>query len=523
MKYELPDEIVARFRASALERISVVDQAWSRLTNGDPSIELEREMHRQVHTLKGDARVVGFTDVNHLCQKLEDLLFFGSQRGFRVPDDIDYLVTMSLQFVGMLIRKKMGASLGGIDLAGFTRQIEEALRDAESVAPGDLSAPRDADASAALDQGDRLSAATRQRMAHAATSVFVESLRVPAANAERLRATWRHLVETLRALDGTPLDPILTRHRSATAELSKNLGRKALLEIPSSPLRGSAQLTEAVDVVLLHGIANAVDHGIEPPEVRAAAGKPDHARIQVTLRELPHSLELTIQDDGGGVDVERVRRRAEGMGLLDGVGASQASPTVLLDFLFHPHFSTREQVGEVSGRGIGLNAVRAALTRIGGTVELRSERGRGTALCARLPRSAGQVSVHRITLAGSRIPIALPANIPLLEDVCEEVLFFDLEQLLGIPGSDLRSDDEGRILAVGTGAHRLRLVSRNTPALTRAERLCPTHDDDPFEVISAAGIETLLIRPAALLRDLDLTFPTGAEAPSSGWLRASDQ
>ena len=116
----LPPEIIQQFREVALERIARIEEAWSQvLVKLDD--ELSKVIHREVHTLKGESRVVGFTDVNLITHKLEDLLDVARNRGYAVGDDFDLAVTVVFGFLAMLVRKKAGTH-NRIDLPGFIRQ-----------------------------------------------------------------------------------------------------------------------------------------------------------------------------------------------------------------------------------------------------------------------------------------------------------------------------------------------------------------------------------------------------------------
>src|SRR5262249_22187971 len=156
---------------------------------------------RDLHTLKGDARVVGFADVALLCQRLEDLIFASRERRYQVREEVDILVTMSIQFVGLLLRKKGPA--GGIDLAGFVKQIEELLRDF----PRGSDRPQDSvppPASQAV-HGVGLQQTSRDALGGVATTLYLEHLRAKGASSLRLRDAWTVLVREIALLEATPL------------------------------------------------------------------------------------------------------------------------------------------------------------------------------------------------------------------------------------------------------------------------------------------------------------------------------
>src|SRR5687767_9403818 len=124
-----PEDLVTQFRVVAQERLERIEAAWAHMlvALGDDS---GAALHREVHTLKGESRVLGFTDVNLVCHKLEDLLEVARARGYAIDEDFDLTVNMALRFMGMLVRKRVGSQLSGIDLPGFVRQIDQILQEA---------------------------------------------------------------------------------------------------------------------------------------------------------------------------------------------------------------------------------------------------------------------------------------------------------------------------------------------------------------------------------------------------------
>lgn len=484
---ELPQEIVARFRQLTLERLLAVEHAWSLLAQGQGDAAVERELHRHVHTLKGDSRVVGFSDVNLLCQKLEDLLFFAAQRSYQVPDDVDVMVTMALQFITMLVRKKVGASLGGIDLAGFCRQLDDVLitSRATPLPRVERLTPRE-DAAATHDAGT-------PKLAVAATQVFVESLRAADAEAAaRLRGLWRTLSHELRALDAVSLEGLLAPHLSAASSLAAELQKTVMVQQHVAEARVSRDAAEAIGAAVLHALTNAVDHGIELPQARLAAGKNPAGSVTVRAREVQHAVELKVEDDGAGVDLDLVLARAKEERLLEGRFPTEEA---LLELLFHPGFSTRSAVTSSSGRGIGLDAVRAAMTRVGGTVRLSSTRGRGTQVVLRVPQVVGATAVVRFSVPGARFALAVPATWSVSEGGVEPM---DLLAQLGVGRGGGASAEAVRSLQLQRGGMRVCVMATSAPVAATAERLCPTPEEEPLEVVAVAGVELLLVRPERL-------------------------
>ena len=218
----------------------------------------------------------------------------------------------------------------------------------------------------------------------------------------RLRDETHDLERFIGDLDGTtrelrmiPLATLLDHFPVPLRQLARTLGRQIRFEIEGEQIEVDKALLEMLEEPLLHLLRNAVDHGVEPTEQRLATGKPAEATVRITAGMAGQRLHLRVSDDGGGIDVEAVRMRALATGLLDPVAARNASERDILRTIFAAGFSTREQVSEVSGRGIGLNIVLDVVENVGGKVDVRSELGRGTTFDIEVPIT---VAITRVVL-----------------------------------------------------------------------------------------------------------------------------
>ena len=180
------------------------------------------------------------------------------------------------------------------------------------------------------------------------------------------------------------------------------------LETAGEDVEIDKQVLDGVAEALKHLVVNAVDHGCEPPAVRLAAGKQAESVVRVTARGVAGTVVLEVTDDGAGVDDDRVRSQAVRLGLLPS-DSTLAGP-LLQELLFTPAFSTAPQVTETSGRGVGLDVVRDAVEGLGGTVEVRSQRGTGTAFVLTLPVTLGVLRCCSRGSATSATPSRSPAS-----------------------------------------------------------------------------------------------------------------
>ncbi|WP_169796458.1 ATP-binding protein [Chondromyces crocatus] len=492
----LPPAIVARFRSLSLERLERIEAEWTAVLAGDH--ERAAEVHNDLHTLKGDARVVGFSDIHLLAHKLEELLVAAEHRQFRMPEEFDLVMTMAIRLMVMLLRTRDGVSLGGIDVDGFVQQIDELVADSQvrSVESTDQP-PVSRRAPLTIEPLDRVAPATQQGLAAAATDVYLEHLRASGAARARLLSSWRALSRQISDLYAAPIAPRVARHQHATLKLARDLGKETAVEVIAGDVRVRADAADALETALLHLLNNAIDHGIEAPSERIRLDKPPVGRIRVQVRMIDGGGEVEVDDDGRGVDLDAVRAQAVERGFLTREAAESATERELTDLVLQPGFSTRTRVSDISGRGVGLDAVRSALARVGGRLLLSTHPGHGTTVTARVPQASRRLRVICFPACGTDLTFAVPATFdvtPLDEDTPSAL---DPLALLEIdPGSR-----RGCRLALEIQRDQflVRLRVGGLPFRRTAERLCPTPDHHPVEVVLLGDDEAILLRPEALL------------------------
>ena len=482
----LPLDIVAQFRGATIDRLGRIEEAWGALTHGMATAEHESQLFHEVHTLKGEARLVGFADVVLIAQRLEDLLVAARRRRYKVNEDVDVLVTMAIQFIRMLVRKRPGASHGGIDIAGFLKQIEDVLaewpRQSESPDSTGATTVRPSD-------GGKITVAIRQRLGGAATQVFLEMLVSP--NRPRLRRAWDSLVGELAALEAVPLMPMARHHAASAKELAAELGKECDVIVDGPELRVGIEVLDTIHTSLLHVLRNAVDHGIEAPDKRVAAGKSRRGSISVRVASEADSISVCVSDDGG-VDCDAIRRRATQLGLLSPEDAQAAPDATLLDLTFAAGFSSRESASTVSGRGIGLDAVRAGIERLGGHIALESKSGAGATVTFQIPASRRVIEVHRLPSTQPGLVFAIPTTWTVRNERRDPHL--DPVTLLELNHPTNVSQTLGHIVVSRDGDEHALVVGGGVTRVAAA-RICPTSPDEPLEVVQVGAENLLLLRP----------------------------
>ena len=193
----------------------------------------------------------------------------------------------------------------------------------------------------------------------------------------------RGLQQELMAVRMIPFASLSERLYRIVRQTTKDVGKRASLDIAGGQVEMDRSVLDKILAPLEHMLRNAITHGIESQEQRAAAGKPEAGEIAVSLVQEGNEIILAMTDDGKGLDAARIRARAEEMGLLQpGQAADDAS---LFDFIFQPGFSTASELTQVSGRGVGMDVVKTEVTALGGRIEILSQPGKGTTFRLYLP------------------------------------------------------------------------------------------------------------------------------------------
>ncbi len=270
-----------------------------------------------------------------------------------------------------------------------------------------------------------------------------------------IHRTARHLQRNLNQLRMRPLSDITNRFPRALRELELEHGKSVQLQLEGENTLIDRNILEALNDPLMHIVRNAFDHGIETSQNREKQGKSATGTISIRAFNQSNRTIITVSDDGNGIALEKIRDRAQSMGL-DAELLRAASKTELLSLIFEPGFSTSDQVTSLSGRGVGMDVVRNNLTQIRGDISVDTHSGKGTTFTLSVPYT---LSITRIMLVeANRMPIAVPT------DMIEEVAILDPKdvhyansQTGGQTGS--QTDRKEFLFFKGKSIHLLRLAN----------------------------------------------------------------
>jgi two-component system chemotaxis sensor kinase CheA len=250
-----------------------------------------------------------------------------------------------------------------------------------------------------------------------------ESAQTPALSEglDRMDAVVGELQRRALELRTTRLLRIVEPLPRTAREIAERAGKKVNVEIDGVELELDRSILDRIGDPLVHLLRNAVDHGIETPEMRRAAGKPETGVIHIDARRHKDSIIIAVRDDGAGIDLDVVRARAVDAGVLHPDLAADLPPNEIAALVFQPGLSTAQTVSEISGRGVGMDAVRATIESLGGAVEITSERGRGTTTSLIVPITAAVQRVLLLSVAGEVVALPIAKVERILELSAEKI------------------------------------------------------------------------------------------------------
>lgn len=486
----------AKFVSIGLERLRELSNAFVALESDPGDESISASIMREIHTLKGESKLVGFDVVTEIAHATEDLLLRANELPVDGRAAVNRVITRGLDLMtDVLTRHRDGVDVT-ITADEFRAEAEAAravatpaieVRAVESPRPASSMATRQfmstrGDSSIRIDIG-RLHALTdlagtlaldhdrsegivsalesmlgdwlreiervdvlaaqlvRELPGLAANPTFTElaasTRTVRAIRAEAGRSIGRsrdHLFEfrlQLQELDAQirdlrlqPLSTMFQQYPRAVRDLANAQQKNIRLHVEGADVQCDKEVIERLADPLLHLIRNAVDHGVELPADRLAAGKPETATLHLSATQRGPFVEIRIRDDGRGIDAAKVRKSVVRKGLMAQAMAESHSDEAILAVIFEPGFSTLDAATELSGRGVGLDVVKTHVEQLGGNVHVETSLGVGTTFVLRAP--IAMVFTRALLVACGDIVYAVPSEAV----VC--VLDVDVDQVMSV-------------------------------------------------------------------------------------------
>lgn len=478
-------KLLAKFRRITADRLSKLLQGLDALQDNPGNEILAKDLMREIHTVKGEAKIMKFSSANAVAHRIEDIMIAALKTASL--ESVREQITVGLDLIAELVEspdpddEMLVASVE--EFLAFTEETDSTPPDPESEKnqtakpsreqadapevgkpPIDLHASEQKPASAEQNEpseetkpdptnkgrdqsqdyigvsGNELTALTNlagdlkvnneqidrlfSDIARMTASIQAEVERAShILNKEgrnvfeglrrqdpliKLAAFGRELSSTLsrgrddlfendlrlgvlqdqiRRMRMVRIGELFERHSRGIREIAREQGKKIRIKLEGEDVVMDKQVLDQLDALLLHLTRNAVDHGLERPEKRRVADKSEYGEIALTAREFGSQVEVTVRDDGVGIDPDTIRRTAVERRVISSEEAASMPDSAIFGLLFEAGFSTREKASDLSGRGVGLDVVASQLTEVGGSVRVESELGMGTRFILSTPIS----------------------------------------------------------------------------------------------------------------------------------------
>jgi two-component system chemotaxis sensor kinase CheA len=441
---DLLQEFIAETRET-LEAIAGEIVAWE----SDPTDRARLDaIFRFVHTVKGSCGFLDLPRLARLSHAAEDVLA-AVRDGKRTPDTA--LVDAVLGIVD-----RIGEIVEAID-AGAT--LDDSTEDSLIAALAPDAKPKVAvvavPAGRAASRSVRLNVDLLDRMMSGMSDMVLarndlaRRLRDGDADPqveaalERLSLTVADMRDTVTRTRMQKVEALFSALPRMVRDTSAELGKSVNLVIDGADVELDREMIELMRDPLLHVIRNAIDHGIETPEARRAAGKPEAGRLVVSARQSGNQILIEISDDGRGIDVARIVAKAAEQKLHTATELAAMSDTAKLDLIFAPGLSSRDVVTATSGRGVGMDVVRANIEQIGGRIVLVNDPGRGLRIIARVPLTLSILTTLIVEVGTQRFALARQS----------------VEEIVLVRGDQVRIEAIGDAAAVLVRGRRMPLVA----------------------------------------------------------------
>jgi two-component system, chemotaxis family, sensor kinase CheA len=434
------DDLTREFIAESQEGLDRMERCLTELeTRPGDSAQLVGEIFRSVHTIKGTTGFLGFERLEKLAHAGEHLL--GSLREgklavtselisglLRLMDGLRSILTLieATGSEGTRVGDEDSALIAELAELNVEGLVVTVATGSAVVAVGSqpaVPATMAAGVAALSDKTLRIDVEVLNRMMNLVGELVltrnqmlqsgVEATNFPEL-ARRLDSVTADLRETVMQARMQPVGNLFGKFPRMVRDLAQTCGREVRIEFSGQETGLDKSLLEAIKDPLTHAVRNAVDHGIEPPAVRVMAGKPSEGCLRLRAFHQSGSVVIELADDGAGIAIERVLAKAIERGLVTQEQAADMTERETLQLIFLPGFSTAAAVTTVSGRGVGMDVVRANVEKVGGSVELESKVGVGTTLRLRVPLTLAIVPALVVRSGGQSFALPQSALVELV-------------------------------------------------------------------------------------------------------------
>ncbi len=446
---ELDDEILQDFLAESKENIEQLDEKFVELEQDPTNKELLSSIFRIMHTLKGTSGFFGFTTLQAISHAAEDILAKLRDGVVSADQQIIDMLLKATDYIKAIVasiekEKKEPEDKVYRDFIKVVREFadnlgKESEKNHEGQDRNENNIPKDkaentksahnkdtqkqdfrkeekapvvhlTDTHIKVDIGllDKLMnlagelVLSRNRLVQIANSLNDPEI---ISATQRLSLVTTELQEEIMKTRMQPIGTVFNKFPRIVRDLSRVANKKVKLTIEGADTELDRSIIEAIKDPLTHIVRNSIDHGIEPPEERVKMGKPAVGHLLLRAYHEGGQVIIEIKDDGRGIDIEKVKEKALQKGLISEAEANNLSDREAINLIFKPGFSTAEKVTNISGRGVGMDVVKTNIEKLGGSIDIQTEKGCGTTIIMKIPLTLAIIPALIVSCHGQRYAI----------------------------------------------------------------------------------------------------------------------
>jgi two-component system chemotaxis sensor kinase CheA len=427
-------ELAGMFIADATDHLGTIEATLLKLEKSPADLKLVNDIFRPFHTVKGNAGVLGIASIEEFAHKIETLLDLARSGKHPIgPAEID-LVLKTVDLLKLIIEELPARAAGKPVTDTLARRRELMARVDELIAgtptppshKAGFSSPPPPSSNGEGERG-RSSARDEQSTVKVDTkkldnlvdmvgelviaqAILAEDPAIVGAADDRLTRRLAHvrritsdLQRDTMAMRMVPIRQTFQKMARLSRDLARKFEKPCTMTLAGEDTELDRKVVEHLTDPLMHMVRNAIDHGIEPPAARRAAGKPPTAELRLRAFHRAGFIVVEITDDGAGLDTEKILAKAVAQGLVP--AGADLSPAEVHQLIFQPGFSTAAQVTELSGRGVGMDVVRRNIEALRGRIDIQTELGKGATFSIQLPLTLAIVDGILLGVGGDRFVI----------------------------------------------------------------------------------------------------------------------
>ncbi len=551
--------MICDFLVESEELLQGMDQDMVSLESSPQDADLLNRIFRALHTIKGTAGFLGFDPVVRLSHSAEDVLNDLRRNEIQASQRLTNCLLASRDQLGVMLQDIRGGGLKSYELSGLVEELAavrhreiatqstatapaEPTKNTEPAASSNPSseAPKTAPTQSSVDASPTMRVEVRKldelmnligelvlernRLVRLAGDLNLDRLDVSQLRGSLGQSTARlsFITEELQSAGlkarMVPIDSVFRKFPRMVRDMSNGLKKEVELVVRGQETEVDKTVVELIGDPLVHLIRNALDHGVEQPDARIAAGKKRVGTIRLDARQEGDQILVSVSDDGAGMDPSRILRKAVEKGLISAERSRSLSKREIFDFIFLPGFSTVDAVSDLSGRGVGMDVVRSNLKRINGSIDLDSTLGQGSTVLLRLPLTLAILPVLLVRIGSETYGLPLRSVIETSQIRLDEIHQVEGREVLLLRGSTLallrlenafsspseHKGPAGQVVILAVGEKRLalavdQLIGQESTVIKPLGPYLQNCSGIAGATISGEGRVRLVLDPAGLL------------------------